>query len=254
MRSVKYNRLWRIPPEDLKLDRNEVHIWRASPSFQHGFLSQLIQTLSEDERLKAKRFRFKQDRLDFITRRGILRSILGRYLCEEPSQLHFCYGPYGKPYLTDEFDEFALQFNLAHSNKLTLYAFTYSREIGIDLEYIRWLPDTERIVLQIFSEREMTIWNRLPVNQKVRAFYIGWTRKEAYAKACGYGLTGLEHLSDRFVSLSSWEAAQMLDVGGIKSRIIDWSFETFVPEINYIATISLEKNEYVPRCYYSYIK
>src|SRR5574341_533426 len=88
---------WRFPPAGIKLDENEVHIWRATLTVPSGRLSHLATTLCEDERVRAARFRFERDSKYFIAGRGILRSILGRYLSIEPGQVRFEYAPGGKP-------------------------------------------------------------------------------------------------------------------------------------------------------------
>jgi 4'-phosphopantetheinyl transferase len=242
MRPVKRNRLWRALPGDTELKRNEVHIWRTSLNLPERCLSQLTRTLSEDEYHKARHFRFERDRRHFIIRRGVLRAILARYLGKRPSQIKFSYSPYGKPWLTEELDE-DLQFSISHSHEIALYAFNLSREIGIDLEYLRLLPDAEQIAVRFFSDQDKSVWLGLPVDQKLEAFYAIWTHMEARCKALGGGLDKLS-VQDR-VSLQQGELghSQWSSIGGPRG-IIAWSLETFVPFPQYIATLAVEGKEY----------
>ena len=150
-------------------------------------VQQISQSLMEDERIKAERFYFQRDRKRFMVCRGVLRMILGRYLHIEANRVHFSYGPYGKPYLKETLGDSTLRFNLAHSHELALHAFARSREIGVDIEYIRYIPDAEQIALNFFSENENAVLHVLPTSQKQEAFFNCWTRKEAYLKALGVG-------------------------------------------------------------------
>jgi 4'-phosphopantetheinyl transferase len=177
MRPAKGNYMWSSPPENIQLRRNEVHVWCAPLNLPDRYLSQLAQTLSKDEGLRAKRLHFDKDKRHFIIGRGILRSILGRYLFEDPKQLQFRYGTYGKPYLAKEFKDFPLCFNLAHSHGLAIYALTHGLEIGVDLEYACSLSDSEQMAARFFSELEKAIWFGLPAERKREAFYVYWTRK-----------------------------------------------------------------------------
>src|SRR4051812_19296975 len=130
--------LWCLPPVDLPLLREEIHVWRAALDLPTARVQSLQQTLSTDELGRAERFYFKKDRQHFIVARGLLRIILSRYLSIEPSQLHFCYSNYGKPALTNGFyHKNKLEFNLSHADGLVLYAVTYGRKVGVDLERIR---------------------------------------------------------------------------------------------------------------------
>jgi len=182
------DRRWHLSPPDLTLSRDDVHVWYASLGQPVERVRQLAQILSYDEMMKAERFRFERDRRRFIVSRGVLRTILGRYLGIEPDKVRFRYSPHRKPYLADRFDSYRLRFNLAHSHELALYAFTRDREIGVDLEYISPMPDMEQIAARFFLARETVALRTTPENQKLEAFFSCWTRKEAYIKASGEGL------------------------------------------------------------------
>lgn len=244
---MECDRYWNIPPVNVKLNKNEVHIWCASLDLSNNCLSRLAQTLSNDENIKARRFYFEKDRRDFIIGRGILRSIIGSYLNEKPSKLQFNYGPYGKPYLIKEFDGFDLRFNLAHSRGLAIYAFTRNREIGVDLEYAYLPEDSEKLVAGFFSEEEKAVWFSLPTEQKPEALFVCWTRKEAYIKAVG---GWLDKPLNQLAFLSPIGGPDQLKrVSGAQTKIIGWTIETLVPMPGYIATLVLSGREFDPSYY-----
>ena len=204
---AEFDGAWKLPLTELTLPHDEVHVWRASLDQPPSFVEQLGQTLSADERTRAERFYFVRHRQRFIICRGFLRSILGRYMGIEPEQAQFCSGPYGKLALAETrpsvkvtdtpaapSDANTLRFNVSHSQALALYAFTRGREIGVDLEYIRPVEGAEQIAERYFSAQESCILRNLPPNERDEQFLLYWTRKEAYLKACGDGLTGLESM------------------------------------------------------------
>src|SRR5207245_1715236 len=115
------------------LRSGEVHVWRVPLSENDP--EQLGALLSRDEWIRAERFHFERDRARFICGRGLLRTILGRYLNTDPRDLTFVEGPYGKPELTGI--PSSLRFNLSHSDDLMLLAVTHARAVGVDLEMIR---------------------------------------------------------------------------------------------------------------------
>ena len=163
--------LFNNPPLDLELKSDEIHVWRASLDQSVSQFHRLRQILSMDERMRAERFHFEQDRKRFIVGRGILRTILGRYLNMEPYRLQFCYGKHGKPALADTFPKGTIRFNVSHCEALALYAFTRSCEIGVDIEYIRDISQIDEIAEQFFSARENAIFRALPRHMKKEAFF-----------------------------------------------------------------------------------
>jgi 4'-phosphopantetheinyl transferase len=175
------------PPVALRLGADEVHVWCASPQASSSQLPALRQTLSPAECNRSQRFRFARDRDTFITARGWLRVLLGRYLQRDPADLQFAYSPTGKPSLVEE--PAALQFNVAHTDGLILLAVARERELGIDVEIIQPEFPFASIVEQYFAPPEIvTLQNLAPAAQPL-AFFKGWTRKEAYLKARGDGLS-----------------------------------------------------------------
>ena len=181
---------WLAPPDVLTLIQDEIHVWCASLEMTPSQVKLLKQMLSTDELERAQRFHFQKDKDRFIVARGILRSILGRYLKMNPDKLKIYYGPYGKPALDEKTHGKSLRFNASYSHGLALFSFALDREIGVDLEYIRSDLSDGNIAAQFFSQREAVALNALPENVRQKAFFTLWTRKEAYLKAQGRGLSG----------------------------------------------------------------
>jgi 4'-phosphopantetheinyl transferase len=228
---------WHPPPTDLTLSSDEVHVWRADLDLPAWQIERLAQTLSEDEQHRANRFYFERDKTHFIAGRANLRTILSRYLDLEPAQLQFSYGSRGKPSLDSTSTSRALCFNLSHSNGLALYAVTSDRSIGIDLEYIRPLPNALELAKRFFSPREYGVMSSLPPDQLQEAFFNGWTRKEAYLKATGLGLAGLEQVE---VSLISSEPVALLSIQGDPKAAECWSMHQLKLAPGFVAALAVE--------------
>lgn len=187
--------MWSSQPQSLSLSGGAVHVWRSDlqqpPELQETFL----RLLDHDERRRAARFHFEKHRRRFVLSRGFLRVLLGRYLHIEPERVRFAYGPFGKPSLLDEHGARRLRFNASHSHELAVYAFVEDCEIGVDVEYVKEDFATEDIARHFFSAYEVETLTGLPEAERAVAFFRCWTRKEAYIKALG---SGLSHPLDEF--------------------------------------------------------
>lgn len=199
----------------------DVHVWTASLRQLKTYVSNIAPLLSEDEQMRAGRFHFKQHRDGFIAGRGLLRLILANYLGSSPSEVRFDYGESGKPRVADD-RENRLHFNLAHSGDLLVYALSFDRRIGVDIELVRSIPDAEQIADHYFSPDEIKALKWLPAQQKLAGFFACWTRKEAYVKAIG---TGLGHrLSDFTVNARPDEPARLISIRGDTQVARRWSY------------------------------
>jgi 4'-phosphopantetheinyl transferase len=233
---------WDAPPDELALASEAVHVWRLPLEIPAPQIHQLRRSLDQDEALRASRFRFERDRRRFIVAHGLLRNILGQYLKIKPEQLQFHQNAYGKPALVDEANPANLRFNLTHSHELALLAVASGREIGIDLEYVHSIPDNDQIAAHVFSEVEITAYKKLPDSQRLHGFLNGWTRKEAYIKAVGMGLS--RSLGDFDVSLTPGEPARLLRVKDMPAETGRWSMKAFEPEPGYIAALVVEGQDW----------
>jgi 4'-phosphopantetheinyl transferase len=176
---------WTVSPETLTLQSDRVDVWRIRLNLPVDVLDLLGATLSEDEKERAARFHFAADRDRFIATHGGLRDLLSRYLYCKPHQLSFFADTHGKPALTDH----KLEFNISHSGDFALIAITQECRVGIDVERIRSGISSHVIAQQYFSKQEFAELQSLPLEQRETAFFTCWTRKEAYIKAQGLGLS-----------------------------------------------------------------
>lgn len=228
---------WNSPPLDLTLDLGEIHVWRVSLAQTESCLQSLQQTLSTDERTKADRFRFPKDRSQFIVSRGALRAILSRYLNISSHTLRFDYNPYGKPSLIVTQGGNTLRFNLSHSRGMALIAITKNRDIGVDIEGINPNFSGLEIAEKFFSPLENSVLRSLPEHLQATAFFTCWTRKEAYIKAVGKGLS--IPLNQFDVSLAPGEPAALLNVEENPEEASKWSLIELFPSSDLVAAVAV---------------
>lgn len=238
---------WPDPPKNLSLGEEDVHVWRSALDQTEAAVQGFFHLLAPDERGRAERFHFREDRERFIVARGLLRCILSHYLDVEPDRVKFGEGLYGKPFLITDGGISTVRFNLSHSRGLALYAITRNREVGIDLEYMCSDIAVERIAEQFFSGSEQAALKALPPNERTEAFFSCWTRKEAYIKARGEGVSfPLDQFS---VSLSPSEPATLLSVeGGLQESAL-WTLRELTPGPGYAAALAVEGDHWRLGCW-----
>jgi len=179
---------WHQPPTPLALDDKEVHVWRARLDVPAPRLRQYEELLSEDEMARARKFRFPVHRDRFVSRRAVLRCLLGGYLQVSPADVTLEHTGFGKPVLALHHDT-DLRFNLSVSEDLALYAITRGRDVGVDLEHIKPAVSDESVPEQFFASHEVAVLRAIPKAHQPAAFFDCWVRKEAYIKARGMGLS-----------------------------------------------------------------
>jgi len=200
------------------LPEGEVHVWRAGLDLGETRRDVLASALSAEERERAVRFHFEHDRQRFQVARGVLRELLGRYLGLAPVGIELGRLPGGKPILQDR--RTRLRFNVSHSGGLALLAFTQGRELGVDLEAERPLPEMASLAESCFSSAEIEAWRALPAGERPSAFFRAWTRKEAFLKATGEGL--FRPLDSFDVALGPYEPARLLRVSDAPGEAERW--------------------------------
>lgn len=215
-----------------------MHVWRVSLEQTPEVYEALWQTLSSDERARAERFRFEKDRTRFVVARGALRSILSRYVGLHPARLSFAYGAQGKPELAGLTTHSTLRFNLSHAGAAALCAVTEGREIGVDVEFIREDFASMEIAERFFSPREVAALQELPQQARTRAFFNCWTRKEAYIKALGEGLSC--PLDSFAVSLAEEDAATLLWSAAGAGEVERWTMKSLAVGADYAAAVAVE--------------
>ena len=229
---------WHAPLTAPNLGVNEVHVWRIQLDQGVPQIRTLLPTLATEERERAGRYRFQQDRQKFIVARGLLRRILGSYLDTEPGHVNFCYNAYGKPALESASGLDTIRFNLSHAHDLALVAVSLDREVGIDLEHIRPNFAQEQIAERFFSAQEVATLRRLPKNLQERAFFTCWTRKEAYVKGTGQGLS--LPLDQFDVSIIPGEPARLLRTEWDPSEVSRWSLLDLDPGPGYVGALAVK--------------
>lgn len=185
MHGAEISAPWSQPAGDPIIQPGQVDLWRIFLNLPPESVKTLASTLTADETGRAARFRFPADRNRYIAAHGALRDILARYLNREPGQVRFSANQYGKPTLPG----CPLEFNLSHSGDFALVAVTRGRKVGVDVERFRPDVDFERLASRFFSSREAAELTAFPAAQRLAAFFRCWTRKEAYIKAQGLGLS-----------------------------------------------------------------
>jgi 4'-phosphopantetheinyl transferase len=183
-----------------------VRVWRLAVDALPW--QQCENVLSPDEGGRARRYQFEKDRRQFVVTRAVLRVLLGNYLKTTPERVVFNYGEYGKPSLAEPGS--GIRFNVSHSGELALIAVANGREVGVDVEFLRPMADREQLAAASFSSRELAEFRALPPARQQAAFFAGWTRKEAYLKARGGGLS--IPLDSFAVSLAPHGPASLLEV------------------------------------------
>jgi 4'-phosphopantetheinyl transferase len=193
------------------------------------------------------RFRFDVDRNRFIAGRGLLRSILSQYLNTKPGGLEFVYGANGKPSLSDKTADPGIRFNLAHSENLALMAVVRGRDLGVDVERIRPIPDVEQLVARFFSPGENAAFRALPEDQRLVAFFNLWTRKEAWLKATGEGISQSLRLVE--VSFLPGEPARLINIEGIQDEAARWHLLDLKPAVDFAAALACRSGETEVNCW-----
>jgi len=227
-----------LPAGELTLSSDEVQVWQVE--HQEGLP---LEILTGEERGRADRFHFARDRDAFVTTRIVLRQLLARYTGITAQAVEFVQGNRGKPKLATG----GIEFNVSHSGNISLLAFS-RLAVGVDIELIRPVADMDALVSRYFGPGERRQWAEVAVGEHGRAFFAAWTRKEAYVKAIGAGLSlPLESFdvtidgdtAPRFLNVSGWSLydleiagyAAALAVSSVVSEVRGWRLRIPIAEL-----------------------
>lgn len=226
-----------------KLLPEDVHVWHVplnQPLMEPAFFT----TLSTDEQARATKFHVKDDRCRWVVCRGVLRALIGQHMDMEPSTVQFSYGACGKPALaaTDNF-----RFNVSHSQDVAVIAISWQREIGIDIEVVRHLDDAMQVAQRVFADEEVAAYTAVPNNLKLQAFFNCWTRKEAFIKAIGEGMSF--PLKEFAVTLYPNESARLLHICGDHAAASMWQLRSLAPAPGFVGAVAAKGHEWRLSCW-----
>jgi 4'-phosphopantetheinyl transferase len=231
------DRAWVRGPLVPRIDANESHLWKID--LRCETTTEMNASLSSDEHDRAARFHFEKDRQRFRIAHASLRMILGRYLDVAPALLAFAQTEYGKPFLINP-EAAGFHFNLSHSEDLALVSVTMDREVGVDIEFMRSNSATIDVAEHFFSVAEVYTLTGLDPSHRTQGFFNCWTRKEAYIKARGEGLSLALDSFD--VSLAPDVPVALLQTRFDPSDVSRWSLHELFPAPNYAAAIAVERS------------
>jgi 4'-phosphopantetheinyl transferase len=232
---------WREPATIPPLEPDHVDVWLASTRVDSEQMRTLEECLTRDERRRANRFALDRPRQAFVVVRGLLRVLLAAYLKQRPSAIVLSYEPKGKPVLVGS----GLGFNVSHSGDLALVSLTWGRRVGVDIERIR-RPVPLEVAARFFSPREQELMRSLPPSARTSAFFTCWTRKEAYLKATGEGLS---------VSPGSFSVSAQSDcLAGPRcaaeaEAVEHWSLHDLPAIAGHAAALAVDGFSYLLRCW-----
>lgn len=234
----KIIRQWNIPPKFLSIGEDQVHVWRIGLDLLEQDLSKFSTILSENEANKSKKYYYEVDRIRYTVMRATVRMILGNYLGVAPGSLDIAHSHYGKPYLSNTSMAMDIHFNISHAGDLGLLAVAIGRHIGIDLEMVRLERSIESIARRFFTPEETGQLLSLPVSLRPEAFFTCWTRKEAFVKARGEGLS--IPLDQFEVSFYPNDTPQLLYVRNDPGESGHWSMFHLNPGVDFVGALVVE--------------
>lgn len=238
---------WQTPPVDLSLGAGEAHVWLGALDVPPEKLLELRALLHADELARADRFLQPHHRAHSAAARGYLRILLGRYLEVAPRSVELQFNPFGKPSLAGALVAHGLRFNVSHSHGLALFAFTRRREVGVDIEKIRPEFATSEIAARFFSAAESARLRTLAPDQQPRAFFECWTRKEAYIKARGDGLS--RRLDSFEVAFGPGVAPAILAASDEPNAAVRWVMYDLQPPEGYCGALIVERPGVAVACW-----
>ncbi len=225
---------WSLPLEDVYLESDEIHIWLCNLDVSEQSIKKSKEILSIAEIEKANKFHFLNDKKSYVISHANLRAILSKYLNKDAKKIGFSYNKFGKPFLQDPKDK-SICFNLSHSGNFCLIGVTRSDKIGVDIEKINKEFSSLEIAKNYFSKKEYSEILNLPIHERTKAFYYCWTRKEAYIKAEGKGLS-IE--LDSFDVTISEKKVKILRIND-SSNVNNWQLYNLPINDEYCASVAL---------------
>ncbi len=230
---------WKQLKQAQALAKKEAHVWKVELLRPESEIASLRSLLSADEIERADRFRFDKHRNRYTVGRAILRQLVGEYLERHPKEIQFTYNEQGKPFLKEET---SLAFNLSNTQDLAVVAFTSEGRVGIDVEYRRKEVEELELVERFFSKAEVERFLKIPSEQQREIFFTIWTRKEAYLKALGGGLS--IPLGSFDVEFDPAEEPKILRANDDDREAERWTLINLEPAEDYAGALLLEGKDW----------
>lgn len=229
---------WRETSNISAPSEDEIQVWRIPLAEQSGTDTRLKEFLCPEEHDRAERFHFIRDQRRFIIRRAALRQLLAVSLRTTPQAVQFELGPHGKPFFPGQIGADGIRFSCSHSGDWALIAVARGSDLGVDLEWNRPMTEAEDLVKNFFSPAEISELANLSPTLKLAGFFNAWTRKEAFVKAIGLGLSyPLNHFS---VSLAPDRPVALLEVTDEIDALKRWTLRSLEVAPNYSAALVFE--------------
>ena len=217
----------------------DVDVWVFALPERPAGIASLWPVLGSDERSRAERFRRPTDRNRYVVAHAALRTILARYVEADPAGLRFVFGRHGKPALAREPRWPDVRSNLSHSGGIAACAIALGREVGIDVEELDGARASMAVAARHFSPGELAALQGLGERDRQRGFFNCWTRKEAYIKARGEGLS--IPLSQFDVSLAPGEPPALLSSRPHPGDVDRWSLHELALPEGYVGAVAVER-------------
>lgn len=199
-----------------------------------GRLDCLSSILSVEERDRAQRFKTPQLRRRFIVTHAVLRQILAQILDRSPKSLRFDVGSHGKPFLSPRPD--GLTYNMSRSSGMALFAVTRDQSIGVDVERQDPRDIDDEVMQRFFSQGEIRAIKSLPLSDRKAAFFDCWTRKEAFIKAIGRGLS---FPLDQFEVSVTARSARLISIRSDTEQAASWIIRDLRPAADYSGALAV---------------
>lgn len=219
----------------LALAARSIAGWRIDLEQPDEVVAALGDVLSPDESERASRFVFARDRRRFVVTRASLRVLLGRHSDVAARAIRFAYAPHGKPSLAPRSTPAPVHFNVSHSQELALIALAPDVPLGVDVEAVRPMRDLADIASRYFTAAEAETIASVPPAERELAFFLCWTRKEAFSKVLGDGLT---LALDRYrVACRPGDPARILEIDGDPATAAAWSVFDLRPAPGFVGAM-----------------
>ena len=221
--------------EIIKKLGNEIHVWLAELDQPQNVVDRFLGYLNWNEKKRISKFKTETLKKKQIVSKGLLKLLIAKYLNTEPQTVEFESNEYGKPFISPAINPINLKFNISHSNRLGLYAFTTDHALGVDVEKIQELENIYDLVDLCMSDFEKRWFLKLSPGIKTDVFYKFWTVKEAFIKAVGTGFSF--PLANVELKIKSKNKCELYKISDSVNSARQWRLFTFSPKLNYVASL-----------------